>query len=475
MNYYGRDVFETRLLKKIIEKGNSHILYFWNELTDHEKVFFIDEIERLDFKLIEEYFAIYQANEKIEQIFSEPKYTSLSSIKENKDIYKIGEKSFRDGQVAILTVAGGQSSRLGVDIPKGCFPISPIKGKSLFQIFAEKIAFYSNYYKNDLKWFIMTSEENYQSTKSFFKKNKYFNLKKKNIIFFIQGMLPTLTFDGKLILKEKNQILLNPDGHGGILKALLKMGLLNDIKDTGIKYLSYCQVDNPLARLVDPYFLGAHILENSYVSTKVVRVNYPQEKMGRAVMSNGINKIIEYSDLTEEELNKKDCNGEHIYGLGSIAIHIFNVPFLLKWTKKLPIHFAKKKSLGYKYNENGNFTKEEIDTIKFETFVFDTIPIAKKSIFFETKREEEFAPLKNRVGDDSIDTATKLQIDFFSEWLTKSGLVSKDNIKGKIVEISPKYAPNFEIFLEKQTKETDKLKGLIYSLDGSVNDKIYIE
>ena len=475
MNYYGRDVFETRLLKKIIKSGNSHILYFWNELSDFEKDFFIDEIERLDFKLIQEYFAMYQNNGKIEQKFSEPKYTSLSSIRENKEVYKIGEKSFRNGQVAILTVAGGQGSRLGLDMPKGCFPISPIKKKSLFQIFAEKIAFYSNYYKNDLKWFIMTSEENYQSTKSFFEESRYFNLKKRNIVFFNQGMLPTLTFDGKLILKEKNQILLNPDGHGGILKALLKMGLLNEIKDRGIKYLSYCQVDNPLARLVDPYFLGAHISENSYVSTKVIRVNYPREKMGRAVESNGINKVIEYSDLTEDKLNKKDSNGEYIYGLGSIAVHIFNVPFLLRWTKKLPIHFAKKISSGYKYDENGNLTKKEIDTIKFETFIFDTIPMAKKSIFFETKREEEFAPLKNKEGDDSIETATKLQINFFSEWLVKSGLVSKDNIKDKIVEISPNYAPNFEIFLEKQTKEADKLKSLIYSFDGSVKDEIYIE
>ncbi len=475
MSYYGRDEFEAKLLKKVIKSGNKHILHFWNELTDAEKDFFIDEIERLDFKTVNRYFSIYENSKKIAERFSPPKYRSLSSIKGDKQIYKIGEKAFREGEVAFLTVAGGQGSRLGSDMPKGCFPISPIKKKSLFQLFAEKVAFYSAYYENDLKWYIMTSEENYHPTKIFFEDNNYFNLKRRNVIFFNQGMLPTLTLDGKMILRDKNKILLNPDGHGGILKALLKMGLLDDMKKNSIKYLSYCQVDNPLARLADPYFLGAHIKENSYVSTKVVKTLYPEEKMGRAVEAGGVNKIVEYSDLTKEELNERDSNGESAYGLGSIAVHIFNVPFLLRCTKKLELHFAKKRSIGYKCDENKNYIKEEMDTIKFETFVFDTIPLAKRSIFFETRREDEFAPLKNREGVDSIETSTLAQIDFFAEWLIKTNLVSREAIKGKKIEISPTYAPNFEIFLENEAKESDKLKSLIYSFDGSVRDEIYIE
>jgi hypothetical protein len=52
---------------------------------------------------------------------------------------RAGEEALRAGRVAAFTVAGGQGTRLGYDGPKGTFPVSPVLGKTLFQVFAEKL------------------------------------------------------------------------------------------------------------------------------------------------------------------------------------------------------------------------------------------------------------------------------------------------------------------------------------------------
>ena len=474
MKKYGRDIEEKRLIKKIIKHGQENVLYFWEELNDDEKSNLINDLHAINLTEIRKYFKNFLEHESRQFVLQPAEYLSMKARGKLSDIKSIGERSLRSNEIAILTIAGGQGSRLGHDRPKGFFPVSPVKNKSLFQIFAEKIKFYSGYYKNNFNWYIMTSELNYYDTMSFFKKNEYFGLNEKNIVFFKQGMFPSLTMEGKLILREKDRLFLNPDGHGGVLKALIKNGLLHKMKDKGIKHLSFFQVDNPLVNMADPYFIGYHIQHKSMVSTKVIAKLYPEEKLGSICKINGTNSIIEYSDFPKEKMPEKYTDGRLKYLMGSIAIHLFDIQFLLDFIKKIPVHFAERKLNGYYFPENQGPVLREMDGIKFETFIFDSIPHAKRSIFFETEREVEFSPLKNKTGLDSIETCLKGQNKLFAGWLRESGLW-KGEYKDQKVEISPLYAPDKEIFLENVHKDSGKVREDVFDNDGNIKDEIYIE
>ncbi|MCK4798190.1 MAG: UTP--glucose-1-phosphate uridylyltransferase [Spirochaetes bacterium] len=475
MNTFGRNIKEANLIKKMIKHGQEHVLYFWDELNNSKKNNLINDLFSINFKKTKKYFNDFLKHKSNHHRIIQPtEYLSILDRKKNNDIKSIGEESLKSNKIAFLTVAGGQGSRLGYNKPKGCFPITPVKNNSLFQIFAEKIKFYSHYYKNNFYWYIMTSEFNYSSTIIFFEKNKYFGLNKKNVIFFKQAMLPTLTLDGNLILCKKDKLFLNPDGHGGILKALLKIGLLYEMKNNGIKHLSYFQIDNPLVKIADPYFIGYHIKEKSMVSSKVIPKLYPEEKLGSICKINEVNSVIEYSDLPKEEMYKKNSKGELEYLMGSIAIHIFDIEFLLNFTKKIPIHFAKKTVKGYSISDNKDAILKNIDGLKFETFVFDSIPISTKSIFFETVRDNEFFPLKNKDGADSIATCKKGQSKLFASWLRTAGLWNEE-YKDQQVEISPIYAPDKEFFLEKVKKDSDNIIKAIFDKNGKIRNEIYIK
>jgi len=209
MKSLGRNVKESLLIQKFLKTNNSHIFYFWDELSDEEKDQLINELNNIELNKIKKYYEQYDENHQQNLDF---KPADCFTIEERtKDLKEVGEEALRRGEVAFLTVAGGQASRLGYENPKGNFPISPIKNKSLFQIFAEKIKFYTEYYSNNFKWYIMTSETNYNDTKEFFVKNDFFKLDKNNVVFFKQGMFPTITLDGKLILSDKNKLFLNPE------------------------------------------------------------------------------------------------------------------------------------------------------------------------------------------------------------------------------------------------------------------------
>jgi len=460
-------------ISKIVNSTNSHIFYFWEGLSSSERKELLDDIRGVDLKKITNYHKKY-LNSKPQKIsIEQTDYLKIENIE--RKFKNIGEEALLNGEVAILTVAGGQASRLGYELPKGCFPITPIKSKSLFQIFSEKILYYNSYYKKNIFWYIMTSDSNYDDTRSFFETNNYFGLAKDSIIFFKQGMLPTITRDGKLILKEKNRLFLNPDGHGGILTALKNNNLFDKLKDDKIKYLSYFQVDNPLVNLLDPYFIGYHIFAKGEVTTKVVKKLYPEEKLGNIVKNRKYNFVIEYSDMPKESMFEVDDNGELKYLMGSIGIHMFSVDFLDKVSKKLEIHFANKVVEGYILQDDNEPKYGEIDAIKFETFVFDVIKLTKKSLFFETERVNDFAPLKNRSGVDSIETTIQGQTNQFFYWLKEAMLITKDAKLGSSkIEISPLYAPDKDIFIEKSKKEADKLKRVIFNENGLLNEEIYI-
>ena len=470
----GKKRTEKRSIQRIFKYHQEHILHFWDELSEQEQKHLLEIAGAINFRKIQKYYKIAKTeNKPINFSLLEPSDYVKQNDERREKFYQLGSEALKSGKVAFLTVAGGQASRLGFDLPKGCFGISPITKKSLFQIFAEKILFYSNLYNQSLKWFIMTSIDNFKTTVDFFSQNNYFNLDKKNVFFFKQGINPTVTSEsGDLILKNKSELFMNPNGHGGILGALTSQGYISQMEHLGIEYLSYFQVDNPLINMADPYFIGCHIDENSNISTKVIRKEFAEEKLGIAMQEckSTKRKIVEYSDIPEKIMKQQDENGNLLFNMGSTGIHIFSVSFIKKASSKLPIHIANKEMTLPNINNSDN-PEKKISVLKFETFVFDTIPLAKKAIFFETSRNEEFFPLKNKTGTDSIETCIDGQINLYRSWLKDLGCKDIDKIER--CEISPLFAPDRASFLEIANKKLSGIKEMIYE-NNNIKKEIYI-
>ncbi|MBN1256369.1 MAG: UDPGP type 1 family protein [Planctomycetes bacterium] len=356
---------------------------------------------------------------------------------------EVGEQALRDGRLAAFVVAGGQGTRLGFDGPKGNFPIGPVTDRTLFQIHAEQIRARSRRYGVIIPWYVMTSPATDGATKEVFQQNNYYGFAKEDVFFLVQEMVPALDFDGKLILASKSGLATNPNGHGGCFRALNKSGASADMKRRGIDTISYFQIDNALVTICDPVFVGYHLLAGAEMSSKVLNKNAPDEKVGTICLRGGKTSVIEYSDLDDENMHACDADGRLKYWAGSIAIHMLSVDFIKRvGTGMLPWHIAIKEipCLG----PGGQLIDPpEPNAIKFETFIFDALPLTRTSVTMEVVREDEFAPLKNSKGIDSIDSARKLLSDYAGRMLAEAGVeIPRDDTGGSrsTIEISPLYA-----------------------------------
>ncbi len=447
----GRD-FET--LKSQLEAiGQQQVLRFYDQLSTQAQGHLLEQIADLDFEQIPNWVENYVKKDSPASIPDNfepaPAYDPYNPDPEQKqkleDAHAKGIEILKQGQVAAFMVAGGQGTRLGYDGPKGSYKISPIKDKPLFQVFAEKIQAAQNKFGVVIPWYIMTSELNYDATVSFFEKNGFFNLKKQDVIFFKQGTLPNFDFEGKIFLADQDTIAKSPDGHGGSLKALYKSGAIEDMANRGIEYISYFQVDNPLINIVDPLFIGIHAVDGSEMSSKALTKAEPFEKVGNFCMVGDRVHVIEYSDLPDEYAAQKDDDGSLLFELGSIAIHMISRSFVEKLNEKgfaLPIHRAVKKIPHI--NEKGDPVKPGKPCgVKLETFVFDALPMAQKSIILKTLREQEFAPVKNATGVDSAEVTRRMMNERDAIWLESAGVNvprKPDDTLDCELEISPLFA-----------------------------------
>lgn len=428
------------LIEKVYQSGNEHVFAFWDTLATDQKRHLLHELSLIHF---DELNALYALTKKqvIPVDFEPAFFTPLPQTPEEYNKFEkakaIGIDIIKAEKVAAFVVAGGQGSRLGFDGPKGVFPIGPVSKKTLFQIHAEKIKAYEIKFGIAIPWCIMTSEANHTATVEYFENNNYFNLNKNKVFIFKQNMLPSLDEQGKLILESPYSIFKNPDGHGGSLTALHQSGTLTQLLGMGIEVLSYFQVDNPLVKIIDPVFIGFHVLHNAEVSSKTLKKAYPEEKIGVFVkFSNNSVGVVEYSDMPQEKLYEKDERGNLRYCAGSIAVHLFNTRFIESITKgniNLPFHVAKKSIPQYTTEGKINITG-----FKFEKFVFDALPLSKHNFILETIREEEFAPVKNKNGIDSVDSAQELMTKLCKKWLVQKN-IPVPNVIEKI-EISPLFA-----------------------------------
>lgn len=384
-----------------------------------------------------------------------------------------GEDALRAGRVAAFTVAGGQGTRLGYDGPKGTFPVTPLKKKPLFQVFAEKIRAAGQRYGKPIPWFIMTSHANHTATEAFFQEHKFFGLDSSRVFFFRQGRMPAVNFDGKILLETPGSLALSPDGHGGSLRALDRSGSLDFMRREGIDIISYFQVDNPLVRCIDPAFIGWHVLRRSEMSSKMVPKAYAEEKVGHFCTQNGQTIVVEYSDLPLEMQREKDANGGLRYIAGSIAIHILDREFVRRMAAggagvALPFHRADKKIPTI--DATGNPVKpEKANGVKFEMFVFDALPFAKNPVVIETLRENDFSPVKNAEGVDSPKTCREDQLRQFARWFKANGVTVEtdaSNLPKSTFEVSPLFGYDEDSFAEAWKKLSAK---------PAVSDGLYLE
>ena len=359
----------------------------------------------------------------------------------------VGEQALRAGRVAAFTVAGGQGTRLGYDGPKGTFAVTPITRKSLFQVFAEKIRSAGRRYGRPIHWFIMTSHQNHEATESFFKENHSFGLDAGHVHFFRQGRMPAVDFNGRILLAEQDAIAMSPDGHGGSLRALERSGALDLMKSEGVDVISYFQVDNPLVRCIDPAFVGWHLLSNSEMSSKMVPKAYAGEKVGHFCMQRGRLVVVEYSDLPVAMQQEVDPGTQRLrYLAGSIAIHMLDREFVRRMASgtdtALPFHRADKKIPCV--DAAGNPVRQaKPNGVKFEMFVFDALPFARNPVVIETRREDDFSPVKNAEGIDSPKTCRDDQLRQFARWFKAAGIalpVDASGLPTFALEISPLFA-----------------------------------
>ncbi|MDD2763917.1 MAG: UDPGP type 1 family protein [Opitutaceae bacterium] len=373
-----------------------------------------------------------------------------------------GEEALRAGRVAAFTVAGGQGTRLGCDGPKGTFPVTPLKRKPLFQVFAEKILAAGRRHGRPLHWFIMTSHANHARTEAFFAEHRFFGLDRARVHFFRQGRMPAVDFAGRILLEAKGFIALSPDGHGGSLRALRRSGALDLMKGEGIDTISYFQVDNPLVRCVDPQFIGWHLLRGSEMSSKMVSKAYPEEKLGHFCRQRGRLVVIEYSDLPPAMQREVDPATARLrYVAGSIAIHVIDREFVRRMTggvqdssadagPALPFHRADKKIATI--DAAGHPVRpDRPNGAKFEQFVFDALPFARNALVIETQRADDFSPVKNAEGVDSPRTAREDQLRQYARWLKHVGAPLATDASGLpeiTLEVSPLFGCDAESFAE---------------------------
>jgi len=417
---------DPRITDAFHTHGQAHVLRHLATLAPRERAAFVEQLSEVDLALMAKLIAGGgDAKTDLSKLAPAP-YVALGSP--TADARAHGEALLRGGKVAAFTVAGGQGTRLGWRGPKGTYPATCVTGKPLFRVFAEQIAAAEKRFGCAVPWYIMTSPLNDGDTRAFFRDNNWFGRNPADTFLFPQGTMPSITFDGKLMLETRGSLAVNPDGHGGALRALHHSGALEDMKGRGIEQLSYFQVDNPLVRIVDPVFLGLHARSSGSsgeMSSKMVAKRDAAEKVGVFCDIGGKTGVVEYSDMPAELTSSTDASGKLRFNAGSIAIHLLSVAFLDRLTGgdfALPFHRAKKKVPYWCDTQAKTVEPAEPNAIKFEAFVFDALALAAKSLVMETARVEEFAPIKNASGDDSPASSHQIQSNRNGAWLEKFGV-----------------------------------------------------
>lgn len=397
----------TQAAEKLEKYGQTHILKYYDELGEEEKNELLKQIEETDFSVLS---LCKKGGSEVKKGKITPlEAMQLSEIEANRDEYfNVGAKAIKDGKIGAVLLAGGMGTRLGSDDPKGMYNIGETKDVFIFERIIANLMDVVNITGTWIYLFIMTSDKNHEATTKFFKEKNYFGYDESYIRFFKQEMAPAADYNGNIYMESKSHMSTSPNGNGGWFISMSKSGVLDVAKQAGIEWLNVFAVDNVLQRIADPVFVGATIKKQCAVGSKVVRKAAPDEKVGVMCLEDGKPSIVEYYELTEELMNAKDKNGDPAYNYGVILNYLFSVSKLEEiMEKSMPLHIVEKK-IPY-IDENGNLIKPESPNgYKFESLVLDMIHLMDTCLPFEVIREKEFAPIKNKTGVDSVDSAREL-------------------------------------------------------------------
>ena len=394
-------------LKKLAPAGQEHLLQYYDELGEGEKENLLAQIEALDLSLLD---LIKDGVREVPKGKLAPLgAVTLAEIAEKKDSYEAtGIQAIQAGKVGAVLLAGGQGTRLGLDKPKGMLNVGITKELYLFEQLVNNLMQVVEKTGAWIPLFVMTSEKNHEDTTGFFQENNYFGYNKDYVYFFVQEMAPSVNYEGKIYMEEKGKLSTSPNGNGGWFSSLAKAGLLQKINDLGVEWLNVFAVDNVLQKMADPVFVGATIEAQCVCGAKVVAKAEPNERVGVLCLEDGKPSIVEYYEMTEEMIHSKDADGTLLYNYGVILNYLFEVKTLTKiMNEYMPTHVVEKK-IPY-IDENASLVKPEAPNgYKFETLVLDMIHMMDNCLSFEVERNHEFAPIKNRTGVDSLESAREL-------------------------------------------------------------------
>lgn len=394
---------------KLETLGQGHLLKWFDELGDMEQEALLDQIDALDPSLLDVFKAYKGEGEAARGKLEPLGALTLAEIAENRERFEnAGLDAIRQGKIGAVLLAGGMGTRLGFDKPKGMYNIGVTRPLYIFECLIHNLMDVVEQAGAFVHLFIMTSEKNDEDTREFLEEMKYFGYNPEYVHFFVQDMAPAVAPDGKILLEEKGRIATSPNGNGGWFTSLVKAGFQGFLQREGIEWLNIFAVDNVLQRIADPCFVGATLLSGCECGSKVIAKAEPEERVGVLCLEDGTPSIVEYYEMTDEMITRRDLDGRLSYNYGVILNYLFRVSRLTEiMNDVMPVHVVNKK-VPY-LDEAGNLVKPEApNAYKFELLVLDMIHMQKSCLSYEVERSYEFAPVKNAEGVDSVVSAREL-------------------------------------------------------------------
>lgn len=400
-------ITEEQAREKVRALNQEHLLHYYPMLSERQQESLLRQIALLDPLLYER-----QKNTPLPELLEEPFPFEDESLKGDPGLGKLGKELVQKGKVAALVLAGGQGSRLRFEKPKGCFPVTCFRHKSLFQLIAEKVKAASKQVAHPLEIAIMTSPLNHVEIQTYFAQHAFFGLSPRQCHFFYQRMWPLLDLEENYFLEAPDQIARGPNGNGGVFRRLVELGIWNKWQKRGVELVNVIPVDNPLSDPFDYELVGFHSQMQNEATIKAARKVNSHEKVGVLARVKGKATILEYSELSEEKKKALNSKGELLFSTANLGFYCFSMPFIEKVSHvDLPLHPAKKAVR--KWNPEGHIDFPETPNAwKFEEFIFDVLPLASRVKSLIYPREECFAPLKNLEGEDSIESVQQALLAF---------------------------------------------------------------
>ena len=394
-------------LDKLRLYGQEHLLKYYDSLSETEKNSLLEQIATTDFSVI-------SCLERRDELGKKGAISPLPAMQieeidaQKEHFRQIGLDAIKAGKVGAVLLAGGMGTRLGSDDPKGMYNIGITRDVFIFQRLIENLMEVVREAGVWIPLYVMTSDKNHVATTTFFGEKDYFGYHPDYVFFFQQEMAPATDYQGKVFLEEPYKMSTSPNGNGGWFISMDRAGILEHVHEAGVEWLNVFAVDNVLQRIADPVFIGATLEKEVEVGSKVVKKNAPDEKVGVMCLEDGRPSIVEYYELTDELMNAKDEHGDPAYYFGVILNYLFNVSALEEiMAKQLPLHVVEKK-IAYLDEQGIKQKPDQPNGYKFEQLVLDMIHELKSCLPFEVVRNREFAPIKNKTGVDSVESARAL-------------------------------------------------------------------